>query len=95
MVVVVDLGRSPSTGRDLALWLRKTKATRHVPLVIVEGEEEKTARVKRLVPDAVYTPWSRIRSSLRRAIARPPADPVVPDSALAGYSALTCHWRPT
>jgi hypothetical protein len=84
--VVIDLDRSPSTGRDLALWLRKTKATRHIPLVVVEGDEAKTARVKRLVPDAIYTPWARIRSSLKRAIARPPADPVVPDSALAGYS---------
>jgi len=84
--VVIDLGRSPSTGRDMALWLRKTKATRHLPLVVVEGDEEKTARMKRLVPDATYTPWSRIRSSLKRAIAQPPADPVVPESALAGYS---------
>jgi hypothetical protein len=66
--------------------VRRTKATRHLPLVVVEGEPEKTAAVERLVPDAVFTPWSRIRGALKRALARPPAEPVVPDSMLAGYS---------
>ena len=84
--VVIDLGRAPSMGRDLALWLRKTKATRRIPLVVVEGDPKKTAAMQRLVPDAVYTPWSRVRGSLKRAIARPPAEPVVPDSTMAGYS---------
>src|SRR5262249_40441867 len=38
------------------------------------------------LPDAVYTSWSRIRGSLKSAIANPIADPVVPASNLAGYS---------
>ncbi len=48
---------------------------------------EKVTRVKRHLPDAVYTPWSRIRSALKRAIAHPPVRPVVPKSLLGGYSA--------
>ena len=84
--VVIDLGRLPSQGRDMGLVIRKVKATRHVPLVFVEGDSEKVARVKELLPDAVYTTWGRIRGSLRRAIAQPPADPVTPASVMAGYS---------
>lgn len=83
--VVIDMSRIPSQGRDFGLALRHHKGTRHVPLVFVGGDPEKIDRVKELLPDAVYTPWSRIRSSLRRAIAHPPAEPVAPRSLLAGY----------
>jgi hypothetical protein len=84
--VVIDLDRIPSQGRDLGLLLRKHKATRNVPLVFAGGEPEKVARVQGSLPDAVFTPWSRVRSALRRALARPPTDPVVPKSTLAGYA---------
>ncbi|MES1258076.1 MAG: hypothetical protein ABUS51_06585, partial [Acidobacteriota bacterium] len=30
-VVVIDLSRLPSHGREIAVWLRGRKATRHVP----------------------------------------------------------------
>lgn len=84
--IVIDLGRLPSHGRDVGLGFRLSKATRHVPLVFVGGEAEKVERVRQRLPDAVYTTWSRIGPSLKRAIARPPANPVVPESNLAGYS---------
>ena len=83
---VIDLSRLPLQGRDVAMALRGYKNTRHTPLIFVEGEPEKIERIKVNLPDAVYTSWSRIRSSLKSAIARPPADPVVPASNLAGYS---------
>ncbi len=86
IAVVIDLGRLPSSGRDVALLLRQRKTTRHVPLVFVGGAPEKVTRVKKVLPDAVYTTWSQIRSSLNRAIAHPLADPVVPRSSLEGYS---------
>ena len=84
--VVIDLSRAPAMGRDLALALRKQKTTRHVPLVFVDGEDNKVAAIRELLPDAVYTTWSRIRGALKRVIARPPADPVVPDSVFAAYA---------
>ncbi len=84
--VVIDLSRSPATGRDLAVALRSRKATRHLPLVFVEGDPTNVKRIEKLLPDAVYTSRNRIRGSLRRAIERPPAAPVVPESVMAGYS---------
>jgi len=85
-VCVIDLSRAPSQGRDLALGLRKYKSTRHVPLVFVGGDPVKVARIKDLLPDAVYTTWDEIRTSLEQAIAHPPSDPVVPDSVFAAYA---------
>ena len=85
-VVVIDLTRLPSQGRDMALAIRQSKVTRCVPLVLVEGDPEKVARFKEVLPDATYTTWSRIKSALKRAVDRPPAQPAVPQSVMAGYS---------
>jgi hypothetical protein len=84
--VVIDLSRLPGQGRDVGLAIRHATATRGVPLVFVGGDSEKVGQIRQQLPDAVYTAWSRIRSALKRAIARPPTDPVVPDSVLAGYA---------
>ncbi len=83
---VIDLGRLPSHGRDVAMSLRTAKSTRAVPLVFVDGAPEKVARIREQLPDAVYTTWAKIGPALKRAIANPPANPVKASSALAGYS---------
>jgi hypothetical protein len=84
--VVIDLARLPSHGRDVALALRETKATRAVPIVFVGGEPEKVERIRSLLPDATFSSWPRLPGALRAAIARPPKEPVVPASRMAGYS---------
>lgn len=84
--VVIDLSRIPSMGRDVGIALRSSRSTRGVPIVFVGGDAEKLPGIRKLLPDATYTTWSKIRSALKRAIARPPAVPVTHDSALAGYS---------
>jgi CheY-like chemotaxis protein len=84
--VIIDLSRLPSQGRDLAIWLRRRQRTRHVPLVLVGGDPDKVDRLRGHLPDAVYSDWRQIHSALKRALAEPPKRPVVPSSALAGYS---------
>ena len=84
-VFVIDLNRLPARGRDMAIWLRQRKATRHIPVVFVGGAADKVARVRRQLPDAIYTEWARIRRALREAIAHPPTKPVVP-GLMEGYS---------
>ena len=84
--IIIDLSRVPSHGRDVALAFRSYKPTRRVPLVFVEGDPEKVARLKDLLPDAAYTSWADITFALAQAIAHPPAQPVVPESRMAGYS---------
>ena len=83
---VIDLSRAPSQGRDIGVMVRKFSETRSVPLVFVGGEAEKVARVKELLPDAVYSTWEGIGPDITSAIAAPPADPVVHDSVFAAYS---------
>ena len=85
-VVVIDLSRLPSQGRDMAVNLRMQGGTRRVPLLFVDGDPAKVARIRELLPDAAYTSWDGIEAALARAIAAPPADPVVPGSAFAAYA---------
>jgi len=86
IAVVIDLTRAPSQGRDVGIALRNYKATRHVPLVFAEGDTAKVASIKKLLPDAAFTSWSRIRGALEKAIAAPPKRSPAKPSMLAGYS---------
>ena len=84
--VVIDLSRSPAFGRDLGVALRIHGATRKVPLVFLAGAPEKVDGVHRVLPDAHYAEPAEILDVLEQALAAPPSNPVVPESALAGYS---------
>src|SRR5688500_2131446 len=77
--VVIDLSRLPSGGREVAHSVRGTKATRHVPIVFVDGEREKVDKTRQFIPDATFTTWGRIKTALPKAIAKPVKNPVVPD----------------
>jgi hypothetical protein len=81
---VVDLDRLPSQGRDVGAALRRAKTSRRVPLVFAGGSPEKVARVRELLPDAIFARWDGMAAALDSPTA--PADPVVPESNLAGYS---------
>ncbi len=83
---VIDLNRVPDNGRNLALFLRRTRATRRVPLVFLEGTPAQVDLTRTLLPDAVYTSRARIAEDLAGALAHPPADPVVPPSDRPRYS---------
>jgi CheY-like chemotaxis protein len=83
--IIIDLARLPSHGRAAGVFLRGQKSTRHVPLVFIEGDAEKTARTRELLPDAVYTTWPRAVAALRGALRNAPAAPVVPGT-FDGYS---------
>jgi hypothetical protein len=84
--LVIDLSRSPAQGRDLGVAVRVRASTRRVPLVFVGGSEDKVSRVRKVLPDASFTDWLGVVEAVEDVLKNPPADPVVPDSALAGYS---------
>ena len=75
--------RKPS---DVAVALRINKVTRPIPIVFVDGLPEKVLVVRQTLPDAVYSTWTHLAEDLPKAIDRPPRNPVVPESALAGYA---------
>jgi hypothetical protein len=84
--VLIDLGRLPSQGRDVGLALRASAGTRPIPLVFVGGDPQKVTGVRRVLPDAVFTTWERLRGTLPQAIAHPPAAPLVPRSLFDAYA---------
>ncbi len=84
--LVIDLDRSPAAGRDVGVAVRIRASTRHIPLVFAGGTPEKIVGVRKLLPDAGYGSWEEVGGVLRDILDNPPTDPVVPDSALAGYS---------
>jgi CheY-like chemotaxis protein len=85
-VLIIDLSRLPSHGRDIALNLRQAKTTRMIPIIFIEGEPEKTIHIKEHLPDAIYSTWGKIRGSIKYTLAHPLKDPIVPNSVFDGYS---------
>lgn len=83
---VIDLGRLPSHGLEVARSLRESKALRHLPIVFVDGAEEKVASIRKQLPDATYTVWNEIGADLRHALDNPLTDPVVPASKSGPHS---------
>jgi CheY-like chemotaxis protein len=79
---LIDLTRLPSMGREVAMWLRTHQPTRHVPIVFVDGDPQKVAKLRALLPDAAYTTWPRLKTAIPRAIASAPQAPVVPPSVI-------------
>lgn len=86
--VVIDLTRLPSHGRDVARSLRGAKATRHLPLVFVEGEPEKVRATKALLPDATYTTYAKVRTAITKAIEKPVTNPVNPGDIMSAKPAV-------
>jgi hypothetical protein len=86
---VIALTRLPARGRDLAVFLRGLKATRHIPIVFVDGPPEKVEDIRRQIPDAVYTTLARLDAALNNALAHPPAAPLVPPQMMERYRGRT------
>jgi len=83
---VIDLGRLPSHGREVALTLRQSKTTRNVPLIFVDGAVEKVERIRELLPDATYTDWKKIKGDLNRAVKNLPTAPIIPRTTMDAYA---------
>ncbi len=84
-VILINLARLPSQGGAVAIALRQRKSTRAVPIVFLEGDPEKTEKVRALLPDAAYTTWPRVKAAVKKALASKVVAPVVPET-MAGYS---------
>lgn len=80
---VIDLTRMPSHGCYVGAALRAGKSTRYVPLVFVDGEPEKVERIRRQLPDAIYTSRAKLPAALRRA--KPLANPATPPTMMQSY----------
>jgi hypothetical protein len=82
---LIDLSRLPSHGREVGGYFRRLKSTRHVPILFVDGDSERVASARNLIPDAQFAKWTEIKHAIPKAIQGAPAKPVVPGT-MAGYS---------
>lgn len=71
-VLVIDLSRLPSHGREVAIWLRNTKGTRNIPIVFANGDPEKVEGVRQRLPDATYSETAKIAAALKRLVKSAP-----------------------
>jgi CheY-like chemotaxis protein len=83
--ILIDLMRMPSYGRAMGALLRESKPLRTIPLVFLEGDPEKTERVRTLLPDAGFATLPKIGAALRKAGRGGSSAPIVPklETALA------------
>jgi CheY-like chemotaxis protein len=86
---VIDLSRLPARGREIAIALRQSPATRRVPLVFCDGAAEKVEETRAFLPDAIYCGFSKLRGALRQALSAPPAEAAVPLAMMQRYAART------
>jgi hypothetical protein len=83
--VVIDLNRLPSHGREVGVWMREAKKTRHVPIVYVDGDPDKVERIRAMLPDATFTTAARIRAALKSAVRKGVAQPSIPPPAIERF----------
>jgi hypothetical protein len=84
--MLIDLDRLPSHGREVAIMLRGSKSMRHLPIVFAGGLEEKVARVRAEVPDAIFTEWAKAAAAVKKAIKNPPVAFVKPAPHMQRYA---------
>jgi hypothetical protein len=77
-VALIDLTRLPSYGRAMAALMRESPSLRAIRLVFIEGDPDKNAAVRAMLPEAAIAPWPRIGAAIRRAIAQKPKTPLPP-----------------
>jgi AmiR/NasT family two-component response regulator len=63
-VIIVHLSRLPSHGRETAEHFAATKAYKHIPIVFVDGAEEKLLKVKEKVPAGIFVTSDKLPEQL-------------------------------
>lgn len=80
---VISLDRMPSHSLAIGSLMRNRKVSRHVPLIFVGGASDKVARVRKALPDALFTTWEALPSLLPQALHHRVESPVVPEMSVA------------
>lgn len=87
--LAIDLTRLPSHGRDVAIYLRRTKYARHIPLIFIDGAPEKVDAIRLQLPDATFTTHKQVRAALKSAFAKRVENPVLPPGLMERYGSRT------
>ena len=88
-VFVIDLSRLPSYGREVAVAIRQSPATRPTPIVFCQGGKEKVASLRTLMPDANYCELAGLGECVHAALRVAKSDAVVPPAMMDRYGGRT------
>lgn len=85
-LVVIDLSRLPSHGRQVADYVWSAKSRRAMPIVFVGGEPAKVEVARKQFPGAHFCEWDQIGPVIERAFASPPREAGVTPGPMASYA---------
>jgi hypothetical protein len=84
-ILVLDLDRTPSRGREIAIALRTSKAARHIPILFVGGLSEKVERIRAEIADVHFADWEDASRKAEQLLKEPHSMPAA--MAQRNYSA--------
>ena len=67
-VVVIDLSRLPSHGREAGRAVRIHVNLSHIPIVFVDGSSEARSKALGVVPGALYSPGAELIATLSQLV---------------------------
>jgi hypothetical protein len=73
--LVLDLDKTPSRGREIAIALRTSKAARHIPILFAGGLPEKVDRIRAEIPDVYFAEWKDATRRLDEVLKQPQGMP--------------------
>lgn len=88
-VFVIDLSRLPSHGKEIAIALRQSPATRRKPVVFCQGAKEKAENLRALLPDALYCGLQDLPAALQEAVETKHVDGALPVPMMDRYGGRT------
>jgi hypothetical protein len=64
-VILIYLSRDPPEGRKTADSLIRFKELHHIPIIFVDGKEKDVEKMRKKIPDAVYTTSGQLDKTLK------------------------------
>jgi hypothetical protein len=74
-VLVLDLDKMPSRGKEIAIALRTSKSARHIPILFAGGLPEKVDRIRAAIPDVYFAEWKDASRKLEEILKQPQGMP--------------------
>ena len=66
--ILIDLDRQPAHGRVVGTLYHRAKSLREIPIVFAGGPPEKVERLRKELPDLVFTSWNGVAPALEKAL---------------------------
>ena len=83
-VILIDLARMPSFGTEMGIAVRRAKTLKDLPIVYLQSDPDKAAKIQAILPDAVFTSWERLTKTLK-ALPERVVNPVLPPAHMERY----------